>query len=454
MSNEYSTSEVSKHKTKDDLWIIIHGKVYDVSQYLEDHPGGAASLLEVAGVDATSTFEDVGHSNDARETMAQFLIGKLEGANEDDSGEPKPKELPLLVRMAMQQTSQGPQKLSHRMGSMLVKLILGSGVAYLSYTAVASLPHTRWRYHVAGGFWHGFLLASSAVLVSGTATVLWLFRNMPTKHTISSWPAHYKPTVVASPITSVTGFLKPQEYQKLPLVRKDQLSSNSYRLVFRLPKTDAILGLPIGQHISIRGDVDGKSVSRSYTPVSNNSDPGELRLIIKMYNDGQLTGGYLSKLNVGDQVEFRGPKGAMKYRRGLADEIGMVAGGTGITPMYQLIRAICENSRDKTKVHLLYGSDSEKDILLRNELDTFAEKYPENFGVTYVLSRPDGVWKGAKGYINKDLIEKKLPGPQGKSKILICGPPPLVESADTALAELGFEKPGPVSRATDQVFHF
>ncbi|KAG9589910.1 cytochrome b5 reductase-like protein, partial [Aureobasidium melanogenum] len=138
----------------------------------------------------------------------------------------------------------------------------------------------------------------------------------------------------------------------------------------------------------------------------------------------------------------------------LANEIGMIAGGTGITPMYQIIRAICENPRDKTKVTLLYGSVSEEDRLLNKELDEFQEKYPDNFRVIHVLSKPSENWKGAKGFINKDLVQKELPGPQKKNKILLCGPPPLVNSMKDALAELGFEKPGPVSRLTDQVFCF
>ena len=144
----------------------------------------------------------------------------------------------------------------------------------------------------------------------------------------------------------------------------------------------------------------------------------------------------------------------MKYGRGLADEIGMVAGGTGITPMYQIIRAICENPRDKTKVTLLYGSVSEEDILLRDELDKFAAKYPENFKVVYVLSKPSDEWKGPKGYIDKEMCQNELPGPKGKSKILLCGPPPLINSMKDGLSELGFEKPGAVSRLTDQVFCF
>ncbi|KAH0348652.1 cytochrome b5 reductase-like protein, partial [Aureobasidium melanogenum] len=452
---EITQEEVKKHNKKDDIWIIVHGKVYDVTKYLEDHPGGAPSLIEVAGQDATAAFEDVGHSSDARETMGQFIIGNLQGyqPDEDDLGDQKLKELPLLVRIAQAHDKSSKSSSTEKLARSLLKGVIGGGGAFLAYELVARSPGVGWLHFQHGGFWKGILLAFIATFSTSATLLLYLGRHFK-QHTISDWPTHYKPPTVAKPVTEAAGFLKPQEYQTLPLVKKDKLSHNTYRFVFKLPKDDMVLGLPIGQHLSIRGQANGKTVSRSYTPVSNNHDKGELRLVIKMYPDGQLTGGYLEDVQVGDEVEFRGPKGAMKYGRGLANEIGMIAGGTGSTPIYQIIRAICENPRDKTKVTRLYGSVSEEDRLLNKELDEFQEKYPDNFRVIHVLSKPSENWKGAKGFINKDLVQKELPGPQKKNKILLCGPPPLVNSMKDALAELGFEKPGPVSRLTDQVFCF
>jgi len=75
---KYSWEEVGKHRSKDSTWLIIHNKVYDVTKFLEEHPGGEEVLLENSGKDATEQFEDVGHSTDAREMMKDYLIGEIE----------------------------------------------------------------------------------------------------------------------------------------------------------------------------------------------------------------------------------------------------------------------------------------------------------------------------------------------------------------------------------------
>ncbi|XP_037551720.1 cytochrome b5 [Nematolebias whitei] len=73
----YTFEDVRVHNMSKDTWLIIHNKVYDVSSFLEEHPGGEEVLLEQGGADATESFEDVGHSTDAREMLQQFYIGEL-----------------------------------------------------------------------------------------------------------------------------------------------------------------------------------------------------------------------------------------------------------------------------------------------------------------------------------------------------------------------------------------
>ena len=86
----YSMKEVSKHDTEDDMWIVIGNaknggpKVYNVTEYVDDHPGGADSLIDNAGKYADDMFEDIGHSGDARKILKTFHIGDLteEDANQ------------------------------------------------------------------------------------------------------------------------------------------------------------------------------------------------------------------------------------------------------------------------------------------------------------------------------------------------------------------------------------
>ncbi|KAK0062690.1 cytochrome b5-like [Biomphalaria glabrata] len=73
----FRLSEVKSHNDAKSTYLIIHNKVYDVTKFLEEHPGGEEVLLEQAGGDATEAFEDVGHSTDARTLMNDYLVGDL-----------------------------------------------------------------------------------------------------------------------------------------------------------------------------------------------------------------------------------------------------------------------------------------------------------------------------------------------------------------------------------------
>ncbi|XP_042336593.1 cytochrome b5 type B isoform X1 [Sceloporus undulatus] len=73
----FTLAEVAKRNTSKETWLVIHGRVYDVTRFLDEHPGGEEVLLEQAGRDATESFDDVGHSMDAKEMLKQYLIGEV-----------------------------------------------------------------------------------------------------------------------------------------------------------------------------------------------------------------------------------------------------------------------------------------------------------------------------------------------------------------------------------------
>jgi cytochrome-b5 reductase len=173
------------------------------------------------------------------------------------------------------------------------------------------------------------------------------------------------------------------------------------------------LGLPIGQHITLAATIPGqpKEIMRSYTPISSDQEAGYFDLLVKSYPQGNISK-HLAGLRIGQTVKVRGPKGAMVYTPNMVRHIGMIAGGTGITPMLQIIKAIIRGrprngGRDTTQVDLIFANVNPDDILLKEELDQLA-KDDEAFRVHYVLNNPPENWEGGVGFVTADIIKVRL----------------------------------------------
>ncbi|KAK9722380.1 NADH-cytochrome b5 reductase [Basidiobolus ranarum] len=242
------------------------------------------------------------------------------------------------------------------------------------------------------------------------------------------------------------------KFQKFPLIEKMIISHNTAIYRFGLPHPQDVLGLPIGQHISVMATIDGKEVMRSYTPTSSDDDSGHFDLLIKTYPNGNISRVF-ADLKLGDTLNVRGPKGNFTYTPGLVKSFGMIAGGTGITPMYQIIHAILKNPEDKTQINLIFANVNQEDILLKSELDELAKKH-DNFNLHYVLNNPPEGWTGGVGFVTEAMIKELCPGPSADSKMLLCGPPPMVKAMSGYCVNLGFEKPRALSKLEDQVFKF
>ncbi|XP_011195407.1 NADH-cytochrome b5 reductase 3 isoform X2 [Zeugodacus cucurbitae] len=243
----------------------------------------------------------------------------------------------------------------------------------------------------------------------------------------------------------------PNDKYQLPLIEKEILSHDTRRFRFGLPSNQHVLGLPVGQHIHLIATIDNELVIRPYTPISSDDDVGYVDLVIKVYfknvhpkfpGGGKMTQ-YLDQMNIGDKISFRGPSGRLQYqgqgrfqvkklrkdppKTVIAKRVNMISGGTGITPMLQLIRDVLKNNdKDKTELALLFANQSESDILLRNELDTLATKYPNQFKVWYTVDKASEVWPYSVGYINDEMMRSQLFLPSSNTLCLLCGPPPMV----------------------------
>lgn len=133
-----------------------------------------------------------------------------------------------------------------------------------------------------------------------------------------------------------------------------------------------------------------------------------------------------------------------KWEANKHPEITMIAGGAGITPMYQLARGILDNPEDKTKIRLLFGVNTDADVLLKDEFDAWERQYLGRFKAVYTVSNPEAGSPLRKGYVDRALIEQEgVKASVDGTQVFICGPPPM-EAALTGrrgiLEELGFKK--------------
>ena len=240
--------------------------------------------------------------------------------------------------------------------------------------------------------------------------------------------------------TSTTAKPLSDTYSAYPLIDKRSVSHNTRIFRFALPNENSTLGLPLGRHISLRAIIDGKEVRRPYTPISKEHERGYFELLIKVYPAPYgLMSRHLDSMQLGSSIDVRGPLGRFTYERNQYRTLKMIAGGTGITPMWQVFKAVMDDPSDRTNVHLIFANVTVDDILMKEQLDELAAVH-ENFQVFYVLNNPPEPWSGGKGFVTKDILSDQFGDPEQDDKVLMCGPPPMNKAVKAALLGLGYSE--------------
>lgn len=264
--------------------------------------------------------------------------------------------------------------------------------------------------------------------------------------------------------------------QSLKIAKIVELSHDTKLFRFELPSPSMTFGLPRGKHVKLfapnqtgveAGKWNGRpdpeagadEIARSYSPCSSVHAKGYAEIVIKVYASGAVErfpdGGKLSqhmgRLKAGDSVEMSGPTGVIEYvgrgswkhsRRDIAAKrVGMLAGGTGLTPMFAVIQDAVRDPSDTTEFSLIYANQTLNDILIKDRLDALAKEFPDKFKVHYTLDRPPKKWAGSTGFIDADMIAAHLPAPSNDTLIVMCGPPPMIKFACRAnLDALSYDK--------------
>ncbi|KAI0299934.1 hypothetical protein BC826DRAFT_1102572 [Russula brevipes] len=226
--------------------------------------------------------------------------------------------------------------------------------------------------------------------------------------------------------------LDPERFLDLKLKAVKPYNHNTARFTFELPGGDGAAHSPITSLVVVRAsegaagapvDKKGNPAIRAYTPISSPDHEGELVLLIKKYENGVLSKYVHERLKPGDTLAIKGPIPKFLYKANELEHVALIGGGSGITPLYQLLSHALNDPANRTRFTLLYANVSEADILLRDELAALERAHPQTFRVVHTLDKPHAGWAGAKGYVSSELIRAHVPpAEQGdKVKVLICG---------------------------------
>lgn len=227
------------------------------------------------------------------------------------------------------------------------------------------------------------------------------------------------------------------------LIKREQIAPDVIRLTFALPNKKAILGLPICKHLMVHGvDSEGNEVKKPYTPITvDRISKGEFILVVKVYENGRL-GNFLNGRKEGDEVKITGPVGRIEYKDQdfyqlgklvsvKPKKIGLIGGGSGITPLLQLVRYLEDQKIKDVKCTLLYSNKTQEDILCKEIIDQLvADKW---LTVHHNITRGDAAEGMEKGRVTTERIKSCIGN--DADFYYCCGPEGLSETVGKCLKE-------------------
>ncbi len=185
-----------------------------------------------------------------------------------------------------------------------------------------------------------------------------------------------------------------------------------------------------GQYVHLR--IPGTAVMRSYSMANPRDESGLLRFYVKVLAAGAMSEYVSARARPGDAIGVLGPFGHF-YLRPPIRPIVMVAGGTGLAPMLAILEEMNRIASSVPPIHLLYGVNIASEFFGADQLDRLS-RGPLSLRVDRIPVSGEG-WSGQTGHVTTLLRDELLYG--GEVDAYLCGPPPMVEAAQTWLAQRG-----------------
>jgi cytochrome-b5 reductase len=238
--------------------------------------------------------------------------------------------------------------------------------------------------------------------------------------------------------------LAPEVLRRYQVLSNTQVSPDSNLLEIGFTGRDYLgwkRDVPTCVAVSYNETTEGNNevLKKSYSPISHPNTPDKFQLLVKAYapRPGGGVGAYLCGLQPGDSIGAKVKSERIMHgsssvlNRGW-NHVGLVAGGTGIAPLYQLVQILMSSKDESTKIYVLSINYTEQDILLKSELDELAQKYPDRVKVTHSLTisqeQADSEDHYEYGRGSVDMVRKALPTPGDDVMIFVCGRDGFVET--------------------------
>uniref|UniRef100_A0A182QPT9 Cytochrome-b5 reductase n=1 Tax=Anopheles farauti TaxID=69004 RepID=A0A182QPT9_9DIPT len=440
-----SHAELAKHDRAEDAWMAIRGKVYNVTRYMNFHPGGADELMRGVGKDATRLFEEVHAWVNYESLLAKCYIGPLrttvnislvDSIFSDNPNSKLPPPPPSFAQASKASASltvtattgtspTGKDTIDVAPLSPPATSIVSSASDDSLTLSVPIVPRFDWIQKTSELtlIFYTRSLANPGVMVECVdqleVTVSILVESSVQHryrfHLANNvrWPCAARTSLESGKVELMFTKLCPtlwttygeMSYERLEncalqlheydVATRIEITHDSCALLLR-PKNNCLLQItPVGYHVSVSASIDGEYVSRSYTPVPAScvgTDCSEtfVPLLVKSYPDGCLSKHLTRPVPLGTSLQLSQPSGNFvlgKLRH--HHRFALLAAGSGLTPMLALLHYLLERNSNRIEhICLLYFNKTEADIWCRELLENLCKK-DKRFTLKHYLSEAE-----------------------------------------------------------------
>ncbi|XP_039603800.1 cytochrome b5 reductase 4 isoform X1 [Polypterus senegalus] len=460
---EVTEEELARHNKNDDCWICIRGLVYNVTPYMEYHPGGEDELMKAAGMDGTDLFDQVHRWVNYESMLKECLIGKMamkavtatKVSDSHLSMKGKPvgngeKVSDQLSQLPFRDGMLPKPRYDWFQNDMTVSVVIYAKQKEISSECIiVDLDDHNLRVELLLGVKSYLLHLKLFSKVEDDIKVITSYGigkielNMK-KKSCCKWTELGTPLIKHDMLIET----KNQEifYRKCTLISVCDVTHDTKLYHLQLPR-GTVCQVPVGKHIYLKTTYKDGEIVKPYTPVcetlisKDTECDKNIFLIIKIYCNGIFTS-HIANLQPGDTLYMSNPEGKFNVHslQGVTD-LWMLAAGTGFTPMIKLIKYAFKNISALRKINLVFYNKTEKDIIWQSHLEQLSAE-DERFKVEFVLSEPPHHWTGKRGTIEVSHISDLMSQDANDSKcfVCICGPIRFTEKTLMILQELEFSE--------------